>query len=87
MTYFDDEKRVKYLPFVIEPSLGVERLFLAMLCGAYDEEEIGEGDVRTVLHFHPALPSGTRRQQPVDLADRLRRDLLAAVQPAFHGGV
>ena len=55
MTYFDDEKRVKYLPFVIEPSLGVERLFLAMLCGAYDEEEIGEGDVRTVLHFHPAL--------------------------------
>ncbi len=55
MTYFDDEKRVKYLPFVIEPSLGVERLFLAMLCGAYDEEEIGEGDVRTVLHLHPAL--------------------------------
>jgi glycyl-tRNA synthetase len=55
MTYFDDEKRVKYLPFVIEPSLGVERLFLAMLCGVYDEEEIGEGDVRTVLHFHPAL--------------------------------
>ena len=55
MTYFDDEKRVKYLPFVIEPSLGVERLFLAMLCGAYNEEEIGEGDVRTVLHFHPAL--------------------------------
>ena len=55
MTYFDDEKRVKYLPFVIEPSLGVERLFLAMLCGAYDEEEIGEDDVRTVLHFHPAL--------------------------------
>ncbi len=55
MTYFDDEKRVKYLPYVIEPSLGVERLFLATLCGAYDEEEIGEGDVRTVLHFHPAL--------------------------------
>ncbi len=55
MTYFDDEKRIKYLPFVIEPSLGVERLFLAMLCGAYDEEELEGGDVRTVLHFHPAL--------------------------------
>ncbi len=55
LTYFDDEKRLKYVPFVIEPSLGVERLFLAVLCGAYDEEEIGEGDVRTVLHFHPAL--------------------------------
>ncbi len=55
MSYFDDEKREKYIPYVIEPSLGVERLFLAVLCGAYDEEEIGEGDIRTVLHFHPAL--------------------------------
>lgn len=55
MSYFDDEKREKYIPYVIEPSLGVERLFLAILCGAYDEEEIGEGDMRTVLHFHPAL--------------------------------
>ena len=55
MTYFDDVKNTKYLPYVIEPSVGVERLFLAFLCGAYDEEEIAEGDVRTVLHFHPAL--------------------------------
>ncbi|MCM1039557.1 MAG: glycine--tRNA ligase [Roseburia sp.] len=55
MSYFDDEKQQKYIPYVIEPSLGVERLFLAVLCGAYDEEEIGEGDMRTVLHFHPAL--------------------------------
>ena len=55
LTYFDDTKNEKYIPYVIEPSLGVERLFLAVLCGAYDEEEIGEGDVRTVLHFHPAL--------------------------------
>ena len=55
LTYFDDEKRERYIPYVIEPSLGVERMFLAFLCGAYDEEEIGEGDVRTVLHFHPAL--------------------------------
>lgn len=55
MSYFDDSKNEKYIPYVIEPSLGVERLFLAVLCGAYDEEEIGEGDVRTVLHFHPAL--------------------------------
>ncbi len=55
MSYFDDEKQRKYIPYVIEPSLGVERLFLAVLCGAYDEEEIGEGDMRTVLHFHPAL--------------------------------
>ena len=43
------------MPYVIEPSLGADRVTLAFLCGAYDEEEIGEGDVRTVLHFHPAL--------------------------------
>ena len=55
LSYFDDEKGERYVPYVIEPSVGVERLFLAMLCGAYDEEEIAEGDVRTVLHFHPVL--------------------------------
>ena len=55
MSYFDDTKNEKYIPYVIEPSLGVERLFLAVLCGAYDEEELDGGDMRTVLHFHPAL--------------------------------
>ncbi len=55
MTYFDDESKEKYIPYVIEPSLGADRVTLAFLCAAYDEEEIGEGDVRTVLRFHPAL--------------------------------
>ena len=55
LTYFDDQKNEKYVPYVIEPSLGADRVVLAFLCAAYDEEEIGEGDVRTVLHFHPAL--------------------------------
>ncbi len=55
MAYFDDESKEKYIPYVIEPSLGADRVTLAFLCAAYDEEEIGEGDVRTVLHFHPAL--------------------------------
>ena len=58
LEYFDPETNEKYIPYVIEPSLGVERLFLAIVCDAYDEEEIGEGDkkdVRTVLHLHPAL--------------------------------
>ncbi len=55
LTYFDDEKAARYVPFVIEPSLGADRVTLAFLCGAYDEEEIAEGDVRTVLRFHPAL--------------------------------
>ena len=51
----DDEKKEKYLPYVIEPSLGADRVVLAFLCAAYDEEELEGGDVRTVLHFHPAL--------------------------------
>ncbi len=58
MTYFDDVKNWKYLPYVIEPSLGADRVTLAFLCSAYDEEDIGtpeRPDVRTVLHFHPAL--------------------------------
>ena len=55
MTYFDYETGEKYIPYVIEPSLGADRVTLAFLCAAYDEEEIGEGDVRTVMHFHPAI--------------------------------
>lgn len=55
MSYFDQEINEKYIPYVVEPSLGADRVTLAFLCSAYDEEEVGEGDVRTVLHFHPAL--------------------------------
>ncbi len=55
LTYFDDQKGERYIPYVIEPSLGADRCVLAFLCEAYDEEELEGGDVRTVLHFHPAL--------------------------------
>ena len=55
MSYFDEDKKGRYVPYVIEPSLGADRVTLAFLCAAYDEEELEEGDVRTVLHFHPAL--------------------------------
>ncbi len=55
LEYIDPETNEKYVPYVIEPSLGVERLFLSIVCEAYDEEEIGDGDVRTVMHLHPAL--------------------------------
>ena len=54
-TYFDQETGEHYIPYVVEPSLGADRVTLAFLVDAYDEEEIGEGDVRTVLHLHPAL--------------------------------
>ena len=57
MDYFDDETHEKYIPYVVEPSLGADRVTLAFLCEAYDEEVLDaeKNDVRTVLHFHPAI--------------------------------
>ena len=57
LTYFDPETNERYIPYVVEPSLGVERTVLSVLCDAYDEEVIDaeKNDVRTVLHFHPAI--------------------------------
>lgn len=55
LEYFDPETNEKYIPYVVEPSLGADRVTLAFLCDAYDEEQVGEGDVRTVLRLHPAL--------------------------------
>ena len=54
-TYFDQETGEHYIPYVVEPSLGADRVALAFLVDAYDEEELSEGDVRVVLHLHPAL--------------------------------
>jgi len=55
LSYFDPVTNEKYIPYCIEPSLGADRVALAFLCDAYDEEEVAEGDVRVVLRFHPAL--------------------------------
>ncbi len=57
LTYFDQETGEHYIPYVVEPSLGADRVALAFLVDAYDEEVIDEAknDVRTVLHLHPAL--------------------------------
>ena len=55
LSYLDPETNEKYIPYVIEPSLGCDRATLAFLCNSYEEEEIAEGDTRTVLHLHPAL--------------------------------
>ncbi len=55
LSYQDPETNEKYVPYVIEPSLGADRVVLAFLCNAYEEQEIAEGDTRTVLHLHPAL--------------------------------
>jgi glycyl-tRNA synthetase len=60
MTYFDPTDNTRYIPYVIEPSLGADRVVLAFLVEAYDEEVVGQDkngkdDVRVVMHFHPAL--------------------------------
>ena len=55
MTYFDPETNERYTPYVVEPSLGADRVALAFLVDAYDEEELSEGDSRVVLRLHPAL--------------------------------
>ena len=55
MEYFDPETNEKYIPYVIEPSLGADRVTLALLCEAYDEELDEKGDTRVVMHFHPAI--------------------------------
>ena len=57
MEYFDPETNEKYIPYVVEPSLGADRVALAFLCDAYDEEIVDpeKNDVRVVLHLHPAL--------------------------------
>ncbi len=82
MSYFDPETNQKYIPYVIEPSLGADRVALAFLIDAYDEETIGEGDVRMVLHLHPALApikaavlplSKKLSDKAILLADELRK--------------
>ncbi len=55
LEYFDPETNEKFVPYVVEPSLGADRVTLAFLVDAYDEETVGEGDVRVVLRLHPAL--------------------------------
>ena len=60
MTYFDHETNEHYIPYVVEPSLGADRMVLAFLVEAYDEEVVGQDkngkdDTRVVMHFHPAL--------------------------------
>ena len=60
LTYFDPADNTRYIPYVIEPSLGADRVTLAFLVEAYDEEVVGQDkngkdDVRVVMHFHPAL--------------------------------
>jgi len=55
LEYSNPDAGEKFVPYVIEPAIGVERLCLVLLCDAYDEEEVAEGDIRVVLRLHPAV--------------------------------
>ena len=55
MSYLDPETNEKYIPYVIEPSVGVERTVLTVLCDAYHEEQLEDGSTREVMKFHPYL--------------------------------
>jgi glycyl-tRNA synthetase len=83
MDYFDQDTNEKYIPYVIEPSLGVDRVVLAFLCDAYDEEQLEDGETRAVLRLHPYLApfkaavfplSKKLSEKAVEIADMLAKD-------------
>ncbi len=83
LSYFDQETGERYIPYVVEPSLGVERTVLAVLCNAYDEEVVDseKNDVRTVLRLHPTLAPFKCAILPLskklgDKADEIYSDLI-----------
>ncbi len=78
MEYFDPETNEKYVPYVVEPSLGADRVTLAFLVDAYDEEQLGENDTRVVLHLHPAL--APMKAAVLPLSKKLTEDALAVYE-------
>lgn len=87
LEYFDDQARDKFLPWVIEPSIGVDRLFLAVMTSAYDVDEVN-GEKRKVLRFKPCLapikvavfPLLKNREEPLKLAREIYTKLLKRYQ-------
>lgn len=86
MEYFDEATRERFIPHVVEPSAGCDRTVLAVLCEAYDEEELGKdgkSDVRTVMRFHPRMapikaaifPLLKKNEQQVRMAHEIEREL------------
>lgn len=82
LTYLDDQSRERFIPYIVETSAGLTRTVLMVLSDAYDEEEVAEGDVRTVLRFHPELAPITvgvfplvKKDGLAELAREIERDL------------
>ena len=95
--YLDQETQERFLPFVIETSAGLTRSVLMVLTDAYEEEVLGEGDIRTVMHFHPNLAPVKVAVMPVvkkdgllELAQKveldLREDFATMLEPTGNIG-
>ncbi len=88
MDYFDAETNEKYIPYVVEPSLGADRVALAFLCDAYDEEIVdpAKNDVRVVLHLHPALAPFKCAVLPLSkkLSDKATEEVFATLSKKFN---
>ena len=92
LEYFDQERQERYLPYVVETSVGADRTALAVLCDAYHEEQV-EGDTRVVLRFHPAIapikaavfPLVNREGMP-EMAKRIHDALRARFTVFFDDG-
>jgi glycyl-tRNA synthetase len=85
LLYYDAEANEKYVPYVVEPSAGVDRSVLAFLIDAYDDEEV-EGEKRTVLHLHPALAPVKVAVLPLSRNERLTpiaRSVYRQLSPSF----
>jgi len=88
MDYFDAETNEKYIPYVVEPSLGADRVALAFLCDAYDEEIVdpAKNDTRVVLHLHPALAPFKCAVLPLSkkLSDKAVEEVFANLSKKFN---
>lgn len=82
MEYFDTASNERYIPYVIETSIGLDRCTMMVLCDAYTEEQVGENDTRTVLKMHPALApikAGifplVKKPELMEMASKIKEDL------------
>jgi glycyl-tRNA synthetase len=85
MEYYDNETKEHYLPYIVEPSAGVDRSLLAFMCDAYDEEP-DKDEIRVVLHFHPELAPTKVAVLPLSRKENLAayaKDVYATLRPSF----
>ncbi len=85
LEYYDEETKERYVPFVIEPSVGVGRALLAFMCDAY-EEQPDKDEIRTVLHFHPDIAPIKAAVLPLSKKENLAayaKDVYKSLRPAF----